>query len=360
MDKTYRPLTIPKLVWDKKTLTQTYGELVAQPLEPGFGITLGNALRRILLGGIEGSAVTSFIVKGINNEFKAIPGMLEDALQLSLNLKGIIVKNHTGLAGTLKVVKKGSGVVTVADIQADEHLELVNKDHVLGTMTDDGECDITMFVESGRGYQIAQWPADKAYQEDGRIYIDAMFCPITKVMFDVEKTRVGEAIDFDRLILRIYTNGSLNPLDALHYAVSVLRTQLEHFLAIAEIPFNVISTPVKPSETVEAVANETENRAQVHHHDVKDIPVELLLKPIEELDLPPRAHNCLTINGIKRVIDLVNINEDALLDIKNFGLKSLTEVKERVKALGLSFGMNINEEEIENMLAKKDESHERY
>lgn len=106
MDKTYRPLTIPKLVWDKKTLTQTYGELVAQPLEPGFGITLGNALRRILLGGIEGSAVTSFIVKGINNEFKAIPGMLEDALQLSLNLKGIIVKNYTGLAGTLKVVKK--------------------------------------------------------------------------------------------------------------------------------------------------------------------------------------------------------------------------------------------------------------
>lgn len=354
MSKIYRPLTIPNLVWDKASLTQTYGELVVQPLEPGFGITLGNALRRVLLGGIEGAAVTSYACKGINNEFTVIPGFIEDAMQLSLNIKGIIVATKDGRPGIMTLKKRGPGVVTVGDIQAEEHLELINKDFVLAHIAEDGECDIQLFVEPGRGYQVAKWPLEKAYQEDGRVYLDALFSPITKVMFDVEKTRVGEAIDFDRLILRVHTDGSLNPLDAIHYAVSVLRTQLEHFLHAAEIPFNVISQ-VAHASIEKALAPEAHSTV-AHANEMKDLPVDLLLKSIDELELSARAYNCLKNNGIYKLVDLVNLSEDDLLTIKNFGDKSLNEVKNSVKSLGLSFGMNIKKEDLEAMLPRKDDS----
>ena len=171
-----------------------------------------------------------------------------------------------------------------------------------------------------------------------------MFSPIRKVMFDVEKTRVGEAIDYDRLILRITTDGSENPVDVLHYAVSVIRTQLEHFLESAEIQFNDISK--KPEMKEEKVPVKPEEIG------LNGVPIELLLKPIDELDLSVRSHNCLINADIKRVIDLVNIAEDNALKIKNFGRKSLNEVKDRMKALGLSFGMNINEEDIKRILAQ--------
>ncbi len=338
----YKPLIIPQLKWEKKTFSQTCGELVVQPLEPGFGITIGNALRRILLGGVEGSAVTSVIIKGVNNEFSAITGVVEDAMQVILNIKNIVIRNTEGKSGTMRLTKKGEGPATVADIIADDHLELINKDYVIAHIAFDGELDIEFFVDSGRGYQAAQWPMEKSYQEDGRIYLDAMFSPIRKVMFDIEKTRVGEAIDYDKLILRIHTNGSENPVDVLHYAVSVLRTQLEHFLESVEIPFNEISQVTE--EKVEKVTSKSNDSI------LKGVPVELLLKPIEELELSVRAHNCLLNAGINRVIDLVNVAEDDALKIKNFGRKSLNEVKESMKAFGLSFGMNINEENVKKML----------
>lgn len=340
--KEYRPLTIPKLTWNKKELTQTYGELVAQPLEPGFGITLGNALRRILYAGVEGSAVTSIVVKGVNNEFSALPGVEEDVMQLILNVKNIVVRNKDGKPGKMHLLIKGQAVAKVADITCDEHLELINKDHVLAHVSQNGELDIEFFVEPGRGYKPAQWPADKALQEDGRIYIDAMFSPIRKVMFDVEKTRVGKDIDFDKLILRIHTDGSENPLDVLHYAVSVLRTQLEHFLASAEIPFNQLSGGTEeelPGQTVE-----------LEQLGGKGVSPDLLLKPIEELELSVRAHNCLINAGIKRILDLVNLSEDEALKIKNFGRKSLGEVKESMKAFGLGFGMNIKESQLKKAI----------
>ncbi len=344
--KEYRPLTIPKLNWNKKELTQTYGELIAQPLEPGFGITLGNAIRRILYAGVEGSAVTAVIIKGVNNEFSALNGVEEDAMQLILNIKGIVVRNKEGKPGTMRLNVKGQAVATVADIEADDHLELINKDHVLAHVSENGELDIQFFVEAGRGYKPAQWPVDKALQEDGRIYIDAMFSPIRKVMFDVEKTRVGKDIDFDKLTLRIHTDGSENPLDVLHYSVSVLRTQLEHFLASAEIPFNQIS-----SAPEEKVAGEPVESDQLG--GVKGVSPDLLLKPIEELELSVRAHNCLINAGIKRILDLVNLNEDEALKIKNFGRKSLGEVKESMKAFGLSFGMNIKESQLKKALKEQ-------
>lgn len=341
-NKEYRPLTIPRLTWDKKTLTDSYGELIAQPLEPGFGMTLGNTIRRVLLGAVEGAAVTSVIIKNVNNEFSAVDGVVEDAMQLVLNIKQIVVSNASGKPGKMHLKVKGEATARVADIIADEHLTLINKDHVIGHVAPGGELDIEFFVETGRGYVVAQWPQGVPYQADGRIYLDAMFSPIRKVVFDVEKTRVGKDIYYDKLTLRITTDGSENPLDVLHYAVSVLRTQLEHFLASAEIPFNEISALPEQEEKVLPVDQEKLG--------LKGIPVELLIKPIEELELSVRAHNCLINAGIKRVLDLVNMPEDEALKIKNFGRKSLNEVKESMKSFGLSFGMNIKEEDVKKVL----------
>lgn len=337
----YKPLTIPRLSWNKD-LKDTFGEFVVQPLEPGFGITLGNALRRVLLGGVEGSAVTSIIIKGVNNEFTVLPGVVEDAMQLVLNIKQIVVRNKTGRPGTMRVHVKGQGTVRAGDIKADEHLEVVNTDHVIAHVSPQGELEIEFFVETGRGYCQAQWPVDKALQEDGRIYLDAVFTPIRKVMFDVEKTRVGGAIDYDKLTMQIHTDGSMAAVDALHYAVSILRTQLEHFLVKPEIPFNEISS----------VSEETEEKkpAVLDELGLKGVPVELLLKPIDELELSVRGHNCLINAGIKRIIDLINLSEDEALKIKNFGRKSLNEVKESMKAFGLSFGMHINENDLKKVL----------
>jgi DNA-directed RNA polymerase subunit alpha len=353
MEKTYKQLTIPKLNWDKQTFTNTNATLIAQPLEPGFGITIGNALRRVLLSAIEGSSVTSFIIKGVNNEFSSIPGMVEDALQVALNIKEIVVKSSNGLPGKMVVKKNSSGPVTVNDIVPDQHLELINKDHVIGTVSVNGSCEIEFFVENGRGYQPAQWPHDKQYQEDGRMYIDALFCPITRVMVDVEKTRVGEAIDYDKLILKIDTNGAITPIDAVHYATSVLRTQLEHFLNASEIPFNQLGS------AFELVNEKNQSSEEKTHHVISNLemlPIDLILKPIEDLELTVRAHNCLKQAGIKRVIDLVNLTREGLLGIKNFGRKSLTEVEESVEGVGLHFGMNLKEEDLLKAIEQRDNS----
>jgi len=346
--KEYKPLTVPKLTWEKKELSDTYGELTAQPLEPGFGITLGNALRRILLGGVEGAAVTSVIIKGVNNEFSSVPGVIEDTMQIMLNIKGVIVRTKDGRAGKMRLKVSGENTATVADIKADSNLELVNPEHVIAHVSDGGELDIEFFVESGRGYQPAQWPAGKALQEDDRIYIDAMFSPVRKVVFDVQKTRVGEEIDYDKLILRIHTDGSENPVDVLHYAVSVLRTQLEFFLLSAEIPFNEISALPEEDAQKEPV--------ELDELGLKGVPVELLLKPIDELELSVRAHNCLINAGVKRILDLVNLSEDEGLKIKNFGRKSLNEVKDSMKAFGLGFGMNIKESDVKKVLKDRDKA----
>lgn len=342
----YRPLTIPRIAWDKKTVTETYGKLVAQPLEPGFGVTFGNALRRVVLAGIEGAAVTSIVVKGINNEFSVVKGVVEDAMQLVLNVKEIVVRSNDGKPGTMRLHVSGEAVVRVRDIVADDNLTLINKDHIIAHVAPGGELDIEFAVETGRGYRTAQWPLDKAYQPDGRIHLDAMFSPVKKVMFDIEKTRVGQDIDYDKLTVHVYTNGSMTPVDVVHYGVSILRTQLEHFLATTEVPFNEISK--MPETQVERVP------VRLDQLGLKDVPVELLLKPIEELELNVRAYNCLKNAGIKRVIDLVNVPEEEALKIKNFGRKSLNEVKESMTAFGLSFGMNINEEDVRKVLASRE------
>lgn len=344
----YRPLTIPKVQWNKKNLTETYGELVAQPLEPGFGVTIGNALRRVLLGSIEGSAITAVIIQGVNNEFASIPNVVEDVMQILLNIKGIVIKNSTGQAGNMTLQFKGPGVATAGDIKSDDHLAIVNPDHIIANVSAGGELNIKFTVEPGRGYQPAQWPAGKGIQEDNKIYLDAMFSPVSKVVFDVEKTMVGKDIDFDRLILKINTNGAETSTEVLNYSVSVLRSQLEHFLVSTEIPFNSFSESVVDNKV------EVETESQSLGLDAS-AAVDILLKPIDELELSARAHNCLINAGKKRILDLVNLSRDEALNLKNFGSKSLNEVEDSLRSLGLAFGANIKETDIKKILKVKSE-----
>jgi len=331
----YKPLTLPSLNWNKKVSSESYGELVVGPLEPGFGITLGNALRRVILASVEGSAVTSVIIKSVNNEFSTIKGVNEDTLNVLLNIKGLIVKNTTGLPGKMHLSLKGAGIAKAAHITADAHLEVLNKEHVIANLAEDADLEIEFFVETGRGYQTAQWPFGKSLQADNRIYLEAMFSPIKRVEYTVEKTRVGQQIDYDKLVMRIFTNGAVSPQDVVHYGTSVLRTQFEHFLDANEIPFNDIS---------EQTPSEQEMVMKVDSEDpTKGLPVDLFLKPIDELEFSVRAHNCLVGAGIRRVIELVNLTDDDVLKIKNFGRKSLREVKEILSAFGLHLGMNVKE-----------------
>lgn len=342
----YKPLILPKLSWNKQVSSPTYGELIVQPLEPGYGITLGNALRRTMLSSIEGSAVTSVIIKGVNNEFSSVKGVVEDTLHLILNLKQIVVKNATGLPGKMYLVAKGPGVVTVGDIKTDEHLSVVNKDYVLAHLAVDADLEIEFFVDPGRGYMSAQWPLGDSLQSDNRIYIDALFSPVKRIEYNIEKTRVGQEIDYDKLTLRIYTNGAIAPQEVVHYATSVLRTQLEHFLQATEIPFNEIS------KTAE---DHSDKQGQLDvDGPTKGLPVDLFLKPIDELEFSVRAHNCLIGAGIKRVIDLVNLTEEDVLKIKNFGRKSLREVKDILSAFGLHLGMNIKELDLKKALKEQE------
>ncbi len=343
----YKPLILPKVGWEKKTLSDTFGELVVQPLEPGFGITLGNALRRVVLSSIEGSAVTSVIITGVNNEFSTIKGVLEDILQLILNIKGVVIKNKTGLPGKMRLSISGETVARVGDIEADEHLELVNKDHIIAHLAPDGALDIEFFVETGRGYQAAQWPLAKTLQADDRIYVDTMFSPIKRVEYHVEKTRVGQDIDYDKLVLTVISNGAIKPVDAIHYATSVLRTQFEHFLNAKEIPFNDIS---KEEEEAEEKSSKVDVQGPT-----KGLPVDLFLKPIDELEFSVRSHNCLVSAGVKRVIDLVNLTDDDLLKVKNFGRKSLREVKEILSAFGLHLGMNVKELDLKKVIKEQED-----
>lgn len=346
LEMNYRPLILPKLNWEKKLSSSTYGELVVQPLEPGFGTTLGNALRRVMLSSVEGSAVTSVLIKGVNNEFSSIKGVIEDTLHVLLNIKEIVIKNNTGLPGKMRLVVKGEGVAKVSDIEADDHLELVNNDHIIAHLAVDGELDIEFFVESGRGYVPAQWPQGTALQADGRIYLDAMFSPVRRVEYHIEKTRVGQEIDYDKLTVGIQTNGAVVPQDVIHYSTSVLRTQLEHFLLATEIPFNEIS------RSEDDVIGK-EGRFDVEG-PTKGLPVDLFLKPIDELEFSVRAHNCLIGAGIKRVIDLVNLTDEDVLKIKNFGRKSLREVKEILSAFGLHLGMNVKELDLKKAIKEQE------
>jgi len=324
MGTLWRDFAMPKkLVCEESSLTETYGKFVAEPFERGFGMTIGNCLRRVLISSIEGAAVTSIKLDGALHEFTAIPGVLEDVTQLVLNVKQLVLRSHTRQPKTLVVEREKQGAVTAAEIITDETVEVINPDLTLCTLTKSKKFHMEMEVSRGRGYV----PADKHRKEGqpiGAILLDAMFSPVRRVNFSVEDTRVGQVTDYDRLLLEIWTSGAMSPKDALLYASNIMQRHLDLFVNFGTLP----------EEPEEQPASE-----------VSEELMEKLHTPIGELELSVRAANCLREAKIHTIGELVQKDPQELLKYRNFGKKSLGEIEELLKGMGLSLGMTVSEPE---------------
>ena len=325
----WRGLELPsRVVCTRQTLTESFGEFHVEPFERGFGHTVGNSLRRVLLSSLEGSAVTTIKIQGVQHEFSTIPGMVEDITDLVLNLKGLVVKNHSDSPRTIRIERDRRGVVTAADILHDESVEVINPDHILCTLTDDVPFHIEMTVENGRGYR----PAAEGHTDDleiGAIPIDAIFSPVTRVEYKVQDTRVGQRTNYDQLTMRIWTTGTLSPEMALVEAAKILRKHLNPFVQYYEPGPGL---PADGSGGFEGgsygggVDMETERKLNMS---------------LAELELSVRATNCLESEGITSVRDLVSRSEDQLLGVRNFGETTLKEVRIKLQEIGLDLGMDI-------------------
>ncbi|MDD5156056.1 MAG: DNA-directed RNA polymerase subunit alpha [Candidatus Omnitrophica bacterium] len=326
----WRDFQLPKrLECDEATYTATYGKFSAAPFESGYGVTLGNSLRRVLLSSIEGSAVTSVKFLGVAHEFSTIPGVLEDTTEIILNLKSLIINSHSKIPKTIYIKKSTKGLVKAKDIEADETIEIINPDLHIATLTKDTKFQVEMEVARGRGYV----PAESNKKEDqaaGVIAIDSIFSPVKKVNFYVENTRVGQRTDYDKLILDIYTNGAISPKDALLYASNILQRHLDIFVNFGQLPEEIEEE--EPGMTKEEIAL-----------------YEKLRLPISELELSVRSSNCLRESNIKVIADLVKKTEDEMLGFKNFGKKSLNEIKELLAGMGLTLGMQIDSKKLKKV-----------
>ncbi len=323
----WRDFQLPKrLECEESTYTNTYGKFSAAPFERGYGVTLGNSLRRVLLSSIEGSAVTSVKIVGAAHEFSTIPGLLEDVPELILNIKNIVLNSHSKIPKIITIKGKSKGEIKAGDIETDETIEIINPELYIATLTKDIKLNIEMEVSRGRGYLVAELnkKEDKAI---GVIPVDAIFTPIKKVNFFVENTRVGQRTDYDKLILEVFTNGAISPKDALLYASNILQRHLDIFVNFGQLPEDIVED--EPEMTKEEAAL-----------------YEKLRLPILELELSVRSSNCLRDAGIKIIADLVKKNEDEMLSFKNFGKKSLTEIKELLMGMGLTLGMQIDPKKI--------------
>jgi len=319
MYKNWQTLIKPKaLEVEQETLSLTYGRFHVEPLERGFGITIGNSLRRILLSSLQGAAITAVRFKGVLHEFSNLPGIREDVTDIILNIKEILVKMHLDGPETLRLKAHKAGIVRAKDIQTNPNVEILNPEHVLATLSADGELDIEMTVKSGRGYISADRNREEG-QPVGTIPVDAAFSPIRKVNYTVTHTRVGQITDYDRLTMEIWTNGGVAPADALAYAAKILKEQVNVF-----INFDEGEVVPKPPEVVET-AKLNEN----------------LFKSVDELELSVRSANCLKNADIRFIGDLVQKTEADMLKTKNFGRKSLNEIKEILAEMGLSLGMRL-------------------
>jgi len=323
----WRGLELPsRVICLRDKLTDSFGEFHVEPFERGFGHTVGNSLRRILLSSLEGSAVTTIKIQGIQHEFSSIPGMVEDITDLVLNLKLLVVKNHSEQSRTIRIERDRRGVVTAADIIHDESIEIINPDHILCTLTDDVPFVIDMTVENGRGYRTAA----EGHNDDlevGGIPIDAMFSPVRRVEYQVENTRVGQRTNYDKLIMKIWTTGTLGPEMSLVEAAKILRKHLNPFVQYHE------PGPGLPADGAGA-------------DRYGDLPLDAELErklnmSLAELDLSVRATNCLESEGITTVRDLVSKSEEQLLTVRNFGETTLKEVKAKLNEINLDLGMNV-------------------
>ncbi len=318
----WKTFEMPKrLEAEKATLTPTYGKFAAEPFERGYGTTIGNALRRVLISSIEGAAVTNIKIEGMLHEFSAIDGVLEDGAQIVLNIKKLVLKYHEKGPKQIFIDVKKHGPVTGRDIQADETIEVINPDLVICNLTKETHLRIEMEVGRGRGYV----PAERNKKEDspiGMIPVDSIFSPVNKVNFSVEDTRVGQTTDYDRLILEVWTNGALTPEEALLYASNILQRHLDIFVNYGELP-----------------VEEEDEEEEEEDHSFR----EMVNKPISELELSVRSANCLEAAHIKTIGDLIQKTEPQMLKYKNFGKKSLSEIQAILTTMGLSLGMNIEE-----------------
>ncbi|MFA4853838.1 MAG: DNA-directed RNA polymerase subunit alpha [Candidatus Omnitrophota bacterium] len=323
----WRDFQFPKkLECDESTYTDTYGKFQAAPFERGYGVTLGNSLRRVLLSSIEGSAVSAVKIAGVAHEFSTIPGVLEDVPEIILNIKSLILNSHSKIPKTIYLKADKKGEVKAKDIKTDETIEIINPQLHIATLTKDAKLNIEMEVCRGRGYV----PAELNKKEEkiaGLISVDSIFTPVKKINYFVENTRVGQRTDYDKLVLEIWTNGSINPKDALLYASNILQRHLDIFVSFGQLPDDIIEE--EPEMTKEDVAL-----------------YEKLRLPISELELSVRSSNCLREAGIKIIADLVKKTEDEMLSFKNFGKKSLTEIKELLVGMGLTLGIQIDPKKI--------------
>ena len=326
----WRGLELPSRVApERESVTATYGKFIVEPFERGFGATIGNSLRRILLSSLEGAAITRVKIQGVQHEFATIPGVVEDVTDICLNLKSVIVKSHSPTTKTLRIERRNRGVVTGADIVTDDQVEVINKDLVIATMTDDVPLSMELTVASGRGYV----PATEHYDRDpevGVIPLDAIFSPVVRVRYKIEDTRVGQRTNYDKLIMEIWTDGTVVPEMALVEAAKILRKHLNPFITYRE------PGPEMPPE-----ANLREMMQSTGYAPVDLELEERLSQSLAELNLSVRATNCLESEGINTVRDLVSKSEDQLLQVRNFGETTLQEVRERLNALGLRLGMKV-------------------
>jgi DNA-directed RNA polymerase subunit alpha len=324
----WRGLELPtRVAADRATLTDTYGKFHADPFERGFGMTVGNSLRRILLSSLEGSAVTRVKIQGVQHEISTIPGVVEDVTDIILNVKALVVKNTSDQPKTIRIDRHEKGVVRGADVQHDESIQILNPEHILATMTDDVPFVVEMTVENGRGYRTADENAGKE-REIGVIPVDASFSPVVRVKYDIEETRVGQKTNYDRLVLDVWTNGTVGPQMAIVEAAKILRKHLNPFIQYSEPgPEVPLDDPIEIGAA---------------RHDGVDTELERKLNmSLAELELSVRATNCLESEGIATVRELVSRSEDELLEVRNFGETTLKEVRQKLTEKGLVLGMKM-------------------
>jgi DNA-directed RNA polymerase subunit alpha len=325
----WRGLELPTHVERDVTVSNDrYGRFFIEPFERGFGTTIGNSLRRVLLSSLEGSAVTSVKIAGADHEFTSIKGVMEDATDIVLNVKNLVVRLQSQEPKTMKVSANKAGIITAANIVADPAIEIIDKDLVLATLTEDIKFEMEMVVENGRGYLPASEriaAADRFDQEIGNIVLDAVYSPVTRVRYATEDTRVGQRTNYDKLILEIWTNGTITPEMALVEAAKILRKHINPFVQYSEMGEQTIADQMAeelPSE--EAVDEELAEKVKIS---------------IQDLELSVRAGNCLESVKMETVGQLVVMTEADLLKIRSFGKTSLREIKRKLADIGLSLGM---------------------
>jgi DNA-directed RNA polymerase subunit alpha len=323
----WRGLELPnRVVCDRPTLTDTYGKFSVEPFERGFGVTVGNSLRRILLSSLEGSSVTRVKIQGVQHEVSTIAGVVEDVTDIILNIKSLVVKNAGEQPRTIRIERHERGVVKAADIITEQGVEIVNADHVIATLTDDVPFVVEMRVENGRGYRMADENVEQE-REIGVIPVDSSFSPVVRVKYEIEDTRVGQRTNYDKLVMEIWTNGTVSPQMALVEGAKILRKHLNPFIQYNEPGPEI---PIEDKAEMGAAGD------QVDHELERKLNMSLA-----ELELSVRATNCLESEGITTVRDLVIRTDEELLEVRNFGETTLKEVKSKLAERGLHLGMKL-------------------